>query len=247
MELKPHEIEAKQIEIEERKVALQHKQIKLDLIKWVIGGVVVIVGFLLIRPREQNRLDQAFQLEVSKAYIAAVQSGDLDLWQRSLNQIEAFNDDKRSKLGIFIESEKGRLQQARKEHDMIINLQEEITKITAEKGKLDAEFIKVKNDLGNYNFDRNEANNKMHELQNNITEKEIQLFQISNQLKETQKRLGSGDSCKTMVPSDLFALCVSEDERCTQCQLIKKYPSGNIYFINCFDQKIIIDWSGAKK
>src|SRR4030043_966916 len=158
MELKPHEIEAKQIEIEERKVALQHKQIKLDLIKWVIGGVVVIVGFLLIRPREQNRLDQAFQLEVSKAYIAAVQSGDLDLWQRSLNQIEAFNDDKRSKLGIFIESEKGRLQQARKEHDMIINLQEEITKITAEKGKLDAEFIKVKNDLGNYNFDRNEEN-----------------------------------------------------------------------------------------
>ena len=90
----------------------------VDLFKWGVGGAVIIAGFLMIKPREQDRLDRELRREVFAGY---VQSSDRDnpyLWKRKFELVSALCEPIADhSLGLFLKSEEERIQNAIDAHD----------------------------------------------------------------------------------------------------------------------------------
>jgi hypothetical protein len=99
---------------------LEYCHLGLDLFKWVVGGIVIIIGFMWIRPHEQERLDKALQLEVHKAYLSATDTENIDLWQRKLDLLSAITDEKDKKMIAFIDKERKRIKDIRTEKENIV-------------------------------------------------------------------------------------------------------------------------------
>lgn len=95
----------------------QRTKLYVELGKWFVGGVVVIIGFLMIRPHEQERQDRALQLEINKIYIQDTDFNDTDEWQRKLNLLDALINEDDRKMRDFINEEKENIKVARTAKD----------------------------------------------------------------------------------------------------------------------------------
>lgn len=136
----------------------------LDALKWVIGGVVVITGFLMIRPHEQERLDKALQLEVYKAYLSASDTTNIELWQRKLNLMKAFTGDNDNKIIAFIKAEQTRIDDINKSKSALAMANREYDKLKIDREKLKAINSRDKNKLAEANSKLTELNAKLNHL-----------------------------------------------------------------------------------
>jgi chromosome segregation ATPase len=166
-------------------IKIERQRILVDLVKWFVGGIVVVIGFLLIRPHEQERLDEALQLEVFKAYLAATNTENIYLWQRKLNLIKATYDENNKKVQIFIEAEQKRL-------DHIISEDEKFRKAILHKAKLQnsltenkKKFEELKKEYDN--LEEASAKEKM-KLENEKRELEIRIAELESDLHNATKQ-----------------------------------------------------------
>lgn len=153
---------------------LEWWRLGLDALKWIIGGVVAIIGFFMIRPHEQGRLDRALQLEVYKAYLSASDTTNIELWQRKLNLMKAFTEDNDKKILAFINIEQSRIN--------------DINKYTSELATINKEYKKLKADMYklktiNYNNAKSSKTNKLlNELSDRIKQLDAQKKTYSEKL-----------------------------------------------------------------
>lgn len=128
---------------------LEHLKLALDLAKWAIGGTVLIVGFLMIRPHEQDRADLELQRQVFSGYVDAKDDDDIDHWQRKLNLVSALADDSQ-KIVMFIESEQKAIDEVRAKRnesaasaEKIANLEAKLTDTDKKRQELEAQITKL--------------------------------------------------------------------------------------------------------
>lgn len=81
----------------------EDKRLAFEYFRWIIGGIVMVIGFLMIRPQEQSRLNRELDLRVFEAYLEATNTENTNLWRRKLRLMKAFSVDKR--LENFVEKE----------------------------------------------------------------------------------------------------------------------------------------------
>lgn len=99
----------------EEKHKIEWFRMWIDLIKWTIVGVAAVTSFMMIRPREQERMDMNLKLDIHKAYLEATDTENVDLWQRKLNLLKAIVEENDEKMQIFIRREQDRLDKIKKE------------------------------------------------------------------------------------------------------------------------------------
>jgi hypothetical protein len=126
---------------------MEYLRIKVDLVKWLVGGVVLIIGFLMIRPQKQARLDRALQLEVHKAYLSATNTSDVELWQRKLKLMKAMVEESDAKIQGFIAKEQGRIDDIRGERERLAQAEQERTAAMIADAKVQKEKQRVLDEL----------------------------------------------------------------------------------------------------
>jgi hypothetical protein len=108
---------------------------------------VLIIGFLMIRPQEQARLDRALQLEVHKAYLSATSTSDVELWQRKLNLMKAMVEERDAKIRDFIEREQGTIDEIRQERERLAQAEQQKTAAEIADAKAQKEKQRVLDEL----------------------------------------------------------------------------------------------------
>jgi hypothetical protein len=108
------EIDKLKLEIERRRLEERKIERRWELAKWGLAGMVAIIGFLMIKPREQERLDLTFKRDLLKDYISAKDKGDPNLWTRKIELINVFIGTKDERLADFVRSEMERVAKALK-------------------------------------------------------------------------------------------------------------------------------------
>jgi len=168
--------------LDENQLKLEWYRFWSDILKWLIGGTVVVIGFLIIRPQEQNRLNKALQLEIHKAYIAAVSTEKTELWQRQLNLLKAFSDDNDTNLQRFLNNEQIRLDTIKKEKN-------KIEKLTREYSVLQKELIQNQSLLGKSKKEYSKKSSKKDIKLNDELKKIEKIEKITKKLLEKNKML----------------------------------------------------------
>lgn len=85
-----HPPETSELSIKRQELALARQSLLFDFLKWLVGGAVIVCAFLLIRPREQSRLDLELKRDLFNGYIQSQDSADLQTWRRKLDLLEVF-------------------------------------------------------------------------------------------------------------------------------------------------------------
>ncbi|MBU5612179.1 hypothetical protein [Geomonas azotofigens] len=136
----------------------------VDVLKWIVSGSVLIIGFFMIRPHEQERLDKALQLEVYKAYLSASDTTNIELWQRKLNLMKAFTAENDHKINRFIDKEQARIDDINKSKDALASVKDEYDKVKSERDKLEATGYMDKRRLSKANRTIDELDSKLKAL-----------------------------------------------------------------------------------
>ncbi|MBU1000891.1 MAG: hypothetical protein KKE73_00005, partial [Proteobacteria bacterium] len=136
----PAGLEQERLGIEKEELRLERRRMSFELCKWFLGGLCIVISFLIVTPREQNRLDQALKLDAQKAYLSSMDTKDPELWLRKLEylSIVAQGDEK---FESFIANEKKRVIQ-------IIDDNAKLAEAVAAKHKAEEDFKKIQIRLG---------------------------------------------------------------------------------------------------
>jgi len=183
-------VAAQEIAIERDKLKLERLSVGVELLKWCIAGVAIVTGFLLIRPREQDRLDIALKQELFQGYVSSQDTSDLNLWQRKLDLMIAFTSDADEELLAYLGQEQTRLNTIRIEQK--------------DRRSAVAESASLRNQIALLSVERNELMVKLDDVELSDEEKQSlqdekqklmnEVASLNANLADTSKALDAAES-----------------------------------------------------
>lgn len=181
---------AQETALEREKLKLDRLRVGVDILKWGIGGIAIVIGFCLIRPREQDRLDVALKQELFQGYVSSQDSSDPNLWQRKLDLMVAFTPEADRELMSYLEQEQIRLNTIRIELN--------------ERRKAVAESASLRNQIALLSVDRNQlivklsdqtmSDEEKHALEEQQQDLRIKVESLNVKLANTSKSLAAAES-----------------------------------------------------
>jgi hypothetical protein len=96
-------------DIEQKKLTLEKCRTWIESTKWIIGGLILIIGFIIIKPQEQKRLDQQLKLQAITVYLGSLNTQKIDVWQRTLDGIRLCFKESDSEFIAYIDNEQSRI------------------------------------------------------------------------------------------------------------------------------------------
>jgi hypothetical protein len=181
--------------IEVKKLRIEHWRMGLDFFKWLVGGIVIIMGFMMIRPHEQERLDKALQLEVNKAYLSATDTENIDLWQRKLNLLKAISNLKDKRIQAFIKTEQETINEIREHKGKIRVASQQKIAVTRDIEAARKQYAEIKTKYESLAQEQSQEKKRVAEdklvLEYRIAKLESLQKQASKQEQESAKKLTS--------------------------------------------------------
>ncbi|WP_236026765.1 hypothetical protein [Geomonas diazotrophica] len=174
----------------------ENKIFSLNVVNTVIA-ILNIIGLVIvyftIRLPERNRLDRALSLEIFKAYLASTDTPNVDLWQRKLDLMEAFDNGENPKLNKFINSQREVIKVVRKSATDLHIASKEISNTKKERDAAIAELEVVKSKYSKLSKEGSQDAkilvNTKNELNKKITDLDSKIKNASDKVKVYKENL----------------------------------------------------------